>query len=708
MKHINNKGKMKNATVLLLGIFIFQFSILNLTSCSDMLEVDSTSLAINPEIGEKTDSVFYAYGIAQAMQQVADQYFFQGEMRGELISATQYADTALLQLQNFTADLTNKYDSAYAYYRVINNCNYYLAYRDTTLYTGSVNITTREYAAVLAYRAWAYLQLCRNYGSVPFYTEPLTTISQINDNQFPTYNVEQVTAALAPEMQKFSGTPVPDYGANATFFGKNMDSRLAFIPIDVVLGDLYLESGQYQQAANSYVAYLLAAKKTLAQLRCSFPSYYMYLRNEDFVAPSDLDTKGNITGNYSSIFYASTTPPDVVSYIPLARSRTAGATTAVPAAFGYNYYALNSSERWNENVPLLPSDTYKKLTDEQLYYYYYKFTGSTSPTYGQNDIRSGRYGDMRAIDIMRATRGTSTLTDETEDLLWIDKFESGNIILYRASTIYLHLCEALNHIGLPDLAFNFLKEGIQFASLSKRTTWLSQQARDYLYATLCDTNSVAYETFYGNVYPIHAHGCGATSDGTYPGSSPYQYSTEIMSKAQQLITAAPALCPAGLSTRYTQSIAYNEVVAEYEEAYTAYVAELRTYNTDYAAYLTEYEAYQTDYQAYLDAIAAGETATEPIAPTAPTMPTAPTAPDRNAYDILTKADTVFVMDELLCDEEAMEFCFEGTRWYDLMRFARHKNRTGLPGNAWLADKVKANQPQKNLTIEQNWFLPFKR
>ena len=81
---------------------------------------------------------------------------------------------------------------------------------------------------------------------------------------------------------------------------------------------------------------------------------------------------------------------------------------------------------------------------------------------------------------------------------------------------------------------------------------------------------------------------------------------------------------------------------------------------------------------------------------------------RIADSTLTKADTIMAVEELLCDEEAMEFAFEGTRWYDLMRFARHKNRAGLSGNAWLADKVKANEPLKAITDENNWYLPFKR
>ena len=81
--------------------------------------------------------------------------------------------------------------------------------------------------------------------------------------------------------------------------------------------------------------------------------------------------------------------------------------------------------------------------------------------------------------------------------------------------------------------------------------------------------------------------------------------------------------------------------------------------------------------------------------------------DETPYEpILTIDDAMMAIEELLCDEEAMEFCFEGTRWYDLMRFARHKNRAGLQGNQWLADKVKANEPKTDLTNEQNWYLPF--
>ena len=144
--------KMRSGVMMLLTLFTLHFSLFTFSSCSDMIETDSTMQAFDYELDEKTDSIFFAFGILQAMQQVADQYVFQGEMRGELVSTTDYTLNSLRQLQNFSATTENAYDSAYVYYRVINNCNYYIAHRDTTLITGSTKVVMNEYAAVKAIR----------------------------------------------------------------------------------------------------------------------------------------------------------------------------------------------------------------------------------------------------------------------------------------------------------------------------------------------------------------------------------------------------------------------------------------------------------------------------------------------------------------------------------------------------------------------------
>lgn len=153
------------------------------SSCSDMLDVETSREVELPSIGQASDSLFYVLGIMQAVQQAADAYYIQNEMRGDLVDVTVHSDLNLREMANFSATASNKYDSAYVYYRIINNCNYYIANRDTTLYDGTYNVTQSEYATVLAFRAWAYLQLARNYGKVKFVTKPLTSLSDIENDK---------------------------------------------------------------------------------------------------------------------------------------------------------------------------------------------------------------------------------------------------------------------------------------------------------------------------------------------------------------------------------------------------------------------------------------------------------------------------------------------------------------------------------------------
>ena len=201
----------KNITKFLIACLLCCGGAAVFTACSDMFETDSDRQIFDPALDQKTDSMFYTLGMLKGLQMLADQYVMVGEMRGDLTATNSYTEMDLRQLADFSADASNKYDSAYVYYRVINNCNYFIAHRDTTLRTGSRLVTIPEYAEALAVRAWAYLQLAKNYGSVPFFTDPLTSIGDAN-SQHETKDIQGICDALAPELIRFSGTPVPTYG----------------------------------------------------------------------------------------------------------------------------------------------------------------------------------------------------------------------------------------------------------------------------------------------------------------------------------------------------------------------------------------------------------------------------------------------------------------------------------------------------------------
>ena len=142
--------------------------VVSFVSCSDMLDSKSDRYVYDPALDQKVDSMFYINGILKGVQQAIDQTVLTNELRGDLLSTSASASTDLRRLAAFDYADGNQYDSAYVYYRIINNCNYYVAHRDTTLATGSTQVAMKEYAEAKAIRAWAYMQLARTYGSVPF------------------------------------------------------------------------------------------------------------------------------------------------------------------------------------------------------------------------------------------------------------------------------------------------------------------------------------------------------------------------------------------------------------------------------------------------------------------------------------------------------------------------------------------------------------
>jgi len=598
-----------------------------MSSCEDMFETDSDRQIFDPALDQKTDSMFYTLGILKGLQMAADQYVMQGEMRGDLVSTNQYTETALRQLANFSADASNKYDSAYVYYRVINNCNYYIAHRDTSLRTGSRQVTLPEYAEALAVRAWAYMQLCKQYGSVPFYTDPLVSIGDAN-RQLETKDLQGICDALVPEMQRFSGTPVPVYGNISAGVLNSSDSdnpqekiinsQRAMLPIDLVIGDLFLETHQYEQAARYYFNFLRLNEWTVRQAYI-IPTDGYFMRILEDKMPSSLTMTINGGYQWSSIFSV-TSDNDIVTFIPLAANRLRGIVTELPGIFGYDFYSTtsgsaSSNERYLLERQIDASPSYVALSDAQEYYY---TPGASSG--GSTVVRTADIGDLRRLVTMRqVAKNDSAFAVMT-------KFTSANVPIYRTAAIYLRLAEALNRMGYPDAAFAILKDGINEDLLTyvqhgdstdlEAGRYLRPQTAQLLQTTipfLSTENSQMFEENWG----IHSRGTYYTQ-GAF---SPYQYETIVARKLDEL-QQGNGIRPTG-----------------------------------------------------------------------------------------TLNDTINAMEDILCDEMALELAFEGNRFGDLARMARHKNRSGLYGtnfgSQWLAQKLAYKRPVVDLTDEQNWYLPLK-
>ena len=588
------------------------------TSCTDMFETESDRQIFDPELDQKTDSMFYTLGILKGLQQVADQYVMTGEMRGDLVTTNVYTETDLRDLADFSADASNKFNSPWLYYRIINNCNYYIAHRDTTLLTGSRKVAIPEYAEALAVRAWAYMQLARNYGEVPFYTDPLVSIGDANQN-FPTKDLQGICDALTPELIKFSGTEVPAYGnisagmlnGTSSTEEKTIQSSKAMIPVDVVLGDLFLETNQYEQAAKYYFNYILRNRLQAEQAYIN-PSSYSQALAEKLPNDYTIYMQNQHSFTWSSIFSISN-PEDIVTYIPLASNQLRGITTELPRYFGYDFYSTTSGSSTSTSRYLVErqidaSKAYYELSQKQEWYYVPSSVSNTATTI----VKTALIGDLRRLATMR------TVSKQDSIFSVMTKFTSANVPIYRTATIYLRLAEAINRMGQPEAAFAILKDGIKD---DPSTSYLYFHPSDYddrmgtleflekVVPFLAKENSA----YFNANWSIHSRGAGYTQ-GAFTG---YQLDTLVAQKMAEL-----KISPVG-----------------------------------------------------------------------------------------NLNDTINAVEDLLCDEMALELAFEGNRFGDLTRIARHKNQAALYGSnygsKWLADKLAFKNPKVSLLDEKNWYLPFK-
>ena len=457
----NNKmiKTMKSKSIIgavLAAIFTIGFT----TSCEDMFNIESSRVIYehNHDLGSTADSAYTTNGILQCVREIADRYVILGEVRGDLVEINNLTKTSLRNIAEFNFDEANEYLNIRDYYAVINNCNYALAKMDTTLAHNNERVMVDEYAAILGIRAWTYMQMAINYGEVPYFTEPITTVAA-SEKEYPSLDIKEMAAELIPQLIPYVDYELPTFTGNPQVFP----------PLQLVLADLYLWNGDYANAWATYWDYLTTNKNfNLSYGEVNRQEVFKGYMGINAAAIQAVQVLGKSTpqitptwDSYFSRVITATTGFENLAYITMERSNALGKVSELASLFVSD-----------DNTHQLNASTYlKEICSSQTYIRANKTL--------EGDVKDYSINVMAGGDQRRKYHSVSSIA-EGESFEYYDKLVSADITtgqieyvtpqinIYRRSIVYLRAAEALNALAkeqgsdsLAVMSFNLLKDAYQ-------------------------------------------------------------------------------------------------------------------------------------------------------------------------------------------------------------------------------------------------------
>lgn len=648
------------------------------TSCEDILEAENklvtTDFAPN-------DTVYQFLGVVHAMQGVVDQTILLGELRADLVTVNATASEDLQALGNNQVTEDNAYNNPAAFYNVINNCNIFLANVDTTLTSKGEPYYEREIIAVKTYRAWAYLELAKIYGSVPKVLEPVLEANAAEQyvlDQNNRWDMEQICTYFINELLSCTTSwnrnndLLPDY-----------QDYLCF-PLRVMLGELYLYRGSFTGNTNDFVEAVRHYHDFLTFTNEERPI------GRNTVEWSNSNWMGQTSYSYSTGLITSI-PMDSISYYGGTYSDLLSIFNSTP---GNNYYAaVSPSERlleisnaqqytlqvFNENSGL-PIDTLVgHPTIDEILGSGTISMGSSSSSASSTASARRLFGDLRyskncyfysESDEYNANLATSRQT--------ISKYVSANgssyyvrtdervssVNLMLVSTVYHHLCEALNRAGFPETAFVLLKYG-----LSNTTLTTSHISNDE-YNRLLNITSMGFSS---------AASHWDEDKFLTPDRFPTQTSKVTISSSEYSSPNQMGLFAAGCGDvdcnpnfyLPTDSSGIVEVPVDTFNTSNLLTRDDSIAHDELLSKITEAQIHNAEW------LASDE----------------------------VRAKRQAAVDSMLIDEYALQGAFEGSRFYDLMRYSKYYNHNYL-GEAVSKRNGSSNATAVTITEANGWYLPL--
>ena len=705
------------------------------SSCEDMLEAKNER---HGDINSVVSDTLYGYwGILKSLQNIGERYVILGECRGDLVDGTEYISDSIHAILAFDKenayDGANRYLRAADYYHVINSCNAYITNCDTMQTDGqNRKVMIKEYAQVCAIRAWVYLQLVQVYGEVPYYTKPMTSTAEMEDfwaSGAPTVNASNLKdKEVVTKLIEVRNTPIPNYdiyGLTTT----TCHSTQCIFPANLVLGDIFLLEGSKAscaQAAEYYYDFLnseyggsLPVGDFCTAYRSRMTEEISYL-SSGWINMFTERQKVSNTSELVTVIPSSTNKlwgivqrgvNELFGFEPSIEVQTSGTDTASTTSASIRL-AINLKHQ------LELSKGYKALGEAQTFETYIGQTGEE-----EVQVLEGA-SDARIHGMLMDTRD-----DEGNPVEFVMKQNPNGgycttyPVIYRKGNIWLRFAEAINRAGFPGYAFAILKSGVV-----NNGNWFPTDSADY----------VLDPEHYTTTYTAYNEDSVLVERTLESPDLPSLVGLLLDSLIYEDSISAAAACRFVPST-YTQwpdsglvSLTCNYI--SMQEMRKAKVTPWMTFDTRFfngsASIVvsnnpTEYSSSWRFYQGQGNRLCNGihwrgcglimfnERNTtynyvDQINRMLAMYEGAETELTREEiYDEANEDLVILAIEDLICDEMALETGVEGNRFFDLMRIARHRG-----DNDFLASRVAQRSGtmdpalRSKLLNEANWYLPL--
>ncbi|MBR5963506.1 MAG: hypothetical protein IK000_05080 [Bacteroidaceae bacterium] len=701
-------------------------------SCDDLLEMGNVDVLYADEnhLTEGSDTVNSFIGILAQLQAIAVRTNLFGELRGDLAIVNSNAHTDLKEIANFNVSDDNQYNSPRDYYAIINNCNYYLVNADTTLRESHFNgkstydyyVFRAEWTAVRAIRAWVYLQLGQIYGSnIPLVTTPILSIEDADEafDYSPKMDIAGLCDYFIDDLKPYVSWFAYPYHGNpgSQGYGNNTPSRLSVIPIQLILGDLYLwrasinnNTSDAREAAKCYYDYInwvpsdggvthnnsYKVRNTTGSGKCSWSinCFTSSIFSKELAAASHQWYSTSKFGSKDS---------EVIAVIAMDIDSNKDGYNELRKLYCYD------TENENIEASISPSGACYRYSDRSIYNDIYIVDSDEQfATVLKEDLNSELLsyhycGDLR----LPTTLSLVERVDHDSLSQMIEKcYTPKDVILYRTGDVYLRMAEALNYAGFPKFALAILTTGLDDVVIDNEVLAYCTNSKDSAFVQYFEFPTTYYQT------RVTDYSMYTEAKGMEYLPVPTSYYSSGSSEINQIgIHSRGSGLGLRLQTVMENNIYYptaidvpdnlegypvdvtdcsEEEFKQYAETQGIVEPSIADYNTS-KEYEAAVEQYKLNYQALFT-----QKREEYIDNCIEWYKTTGLPQVHDAQ--------VAVVDSLIDAEQALETCFEGFRFGSLMRASYRK---GDP--TYLAQKVAVRDAslREILSNRDNWFVSWK-